>query len=282
MTDVFTTLTEGLAFPECPRWHEGTLWLSDVAAGQVLRVDPATGSTTVVAFVPGHPAGLGFLPDGRPLVAVGDTGRLVRIDADGTLVEHADLTRVATGRLNDMHVDPQGRAYVGNYGDDSVPPAPPYPAVLALVEPGGTVREAADGMRFANGVQLTRDGRTLYVAETRATPGCLTAFDVADDGSLSRRRTLAEFEDGVLPDGIAVAADSSVWVASPFSDQVLHVAADGTLLGRVPVESPYAVALGGTDEDTLYVCTAPTWETEQALRLRGGAVRQAPVADLDA
>ena len=270
MTPAWTTVVDGLAFPECPRWHDGTLWFTDVAAGEVLRVDPGTGTAEVVCRVDGHPAGIGFLPDGRFLVAVGETRRLLRLEADGELVEHADLSGIATGMLNDMHVDAQGRAYVGNYGDESVPPAPPFPAVLALVRPDGTVIAAAEGMRFANGVHLTPDGRTLVVAETRATPGCLTGFDVAEDGTLSNRRTLAEFAPGVMPDGIAMAPDSSVWVASPFTGDVLHVSAQGEMVESVEVANPYAVALGG--DGVVYVCSAPTWEPGPALELRGGAV----------
>ncbi|MCW2761239.1 MAG: hypothetical protein JWR85_1440 [Marmoricola sp.] len=269
-TRTWTTLVDGLAFPECPRWHDDALWFTDVAAGEVLRIDPATGSAVPVCAVPGHPAGIGFLPDGRLLVAVGQTKQLLRREPDGELGVHADLSEIATGMLNDMHVDPEGRAYVGNYGDDSVPPAPPFPAVLALVQPDGSVVPAAEGMRFANGVQLTPDGGTLVVAETRATPGCLTAFDVAEDGSLSNRRSLAEFEVGVLPDGIAIARDGSVWVASPFTGEVLHVSPEGQLVESVEVANPYAVALGGDGE--LYVCTAPTWEPGPALELRGGAI----------
>lgn len=263
-------MIEGLAFPECPRWHDDALWLTDVAAGKVLRVDPMTGTAEEVCSVEGHPAGIGFLPDGRLLVAVGQTGHVLRREPDGELELHADLSGIATGMLNDMHVDAHGRAYVGNYGDDSVPPAPPLPAVLALVGADGAVSAAADGMRFANGVQLTPDGRTLVVAETRATPGCLTAFDVAEDGSLSCRRTLAEFASGVMPDGIAMAPDASIWVASPFTAEVLHVSAAGDLLESVAVANPYAVALGAGGE--VYVCTAPTWEPGPALELRGGAV----------
>lgn len=265
-----TTLVDGLAFPECPRWHDGALWFTDVAAGEILRVDPATSTAEVVCRVEGHPAGLGFLPDGRLLVAVGATRQIVRQELDGEVVVHADLSSLATGMLNDMHVDGRGRAYVGNYGDESVPPAPPFPAVLALVEHDGTVRAAADQMQFANGISLTPDARTLVIAETRSTPGRLTAFDVDDEGSLSGRRTLAEFDEGVLPDGIAMAPDSSVWVASPFSGEVLHVTASGEVDERVAVPDPYAVALGPDGE--LYVCTAPTWEPGPALEQRGGAV----------
>ncbi len=198
MTEV---LADGFAFPECPVWHDGALWFSDVYAGRVHRL--ADGTAEVVAEVDGHPAGLGFLPDGRLLVAEGLSRQVLRLEPDGSLVTHADLSEVATWHLNDMHVDAAGRAYVGNYGDASVPPAPPHPAALALVQPSGEVSSAAAGMMFANGIDALADGRTLVVAETRSTPGRLTAFTVAASGELSDRRVLAELD--VMPDGIAVA-----------------------------------------------------------------------------
>ncbi|NPC97805.1 gluconolaconase [Nocardioides sp. zg-DK7169] len=269
----------GLAFPECPRWYGGALWVTDVAAGQVLRWVPGADSAEVVCEVEGHPAGTGFLPDGRLLVAAGDRRQVLRREHDGSLVVHADLSHLATAQLNDMHVTPDGRAYVGNYGDDSAPPAPPHPAVLALVMPDGQVRAAADQMLFANGIATTADGRTLVVAETRATPGRLTRFRVEEDGSLGERQVLAELEPGVLPDGIALDGDS-VWVASPFSDQVLRVdLADGTLREVLAVPTPYAVALGGHDGRDLFVCTAPTWVPADALALRGGQVLRVRVGD---
>lgn len=269
------TVVGGLAFPECPRWHDGALWVTDVAAGEIVRI--SEGRSEVVCRVDEHPAGTGWLPDGRLLIAAGATRRLLRLESDGSLVEHADLTGLATHLLNDMLVDPQGRAYVGNYGDDSVPPAPPFPAVLSLVEPDGTTRAAAADLRFANGMALTSDGTTLVVAETRATPGCLTAFTVAADGSLGDRRTLTEFADGVLPDGIALAGDGSIWVASPFSNEVIHVDPAGAVVESLSVPTPYAVAVGGADLDQLFVCSAPTWMPDEALRLRQGSVLCRPL-----
>lgn len=280
MSDIaIETVASGLAFPECPRWREGRLWFSDIYRGVVLRLDPATGRLERVVEVPGHPAGLGFLPDGRLLVASGHERKLFRLEPDGTLAEHADLHAIATWHLNDMVVDAAGRAYVGNYGDDSAPPAPPAPADLAMVEADGTAHVVAERMLFANGMAVTPDGSTLIVAETRATPGRLSAFTIEADGSLVDRRTLVEFDDpNVLPDGIALDAERGVWVASPFDGQVLRVSADGTITDRIAVPHPYAVALGGDDGRDLFVCTAETWIPEDAVRLGTGAIRRVRVA----
>jgi sugar lactone lactonase YvrE len=270
------TLADGLAFPEGARWHDGALWFSDTHAREVLRLEPDGGGPPErVASVPGRPSGLGFLPDGRLLIAATHERRLLRREHDGTLVEHADLSQIASWHVNDLVADSRGRAYVGNYGDASAPPDPPLPAALALVQPDGGAVVAADEMLFANGLVVSGDGRTLIVAETRAAPGRLTAFAIdPGDGSLSGRRTLVEFDAAVFPDGLAIDAEDGVWVASPFSAEVIRVDADGAITDRLAVADPYAVALGGADGRDLFVCTSGTWLPEQAERERSGAIRR--------
>jgi sugar lactone lactonase YvrE len=274
MTTASEVLAEGLTFPEGVRWHDGALWFSDMHAHVVLRQVPGE-APEAVAAVPECPSGLGFLPDGTPLVVSQHDRRVLRIEAGGTR-EHADLSGLAEWHCNDMFVDSQGRAYVGNYGDASAPPDPPHPTVLILVEPDGSARAVAEDLWFPNGIAVSPDGGTLVVAETRSVPGRLTAFDVAADGSLSGRRTLAEFEGG-FPDGIAIDAEGAAWVAFPFGDELVRVTADGGIDQRLPFPSPYAVALGGPGGRELFVATAPAWEPEEAVRLRAGAVHRLAV-----
>ena len=266
------TMLDGLCFPEGPRWHDHALWFSDIYANRVIRLDPTTGQSEEVAHVPGGPSGLGFLPDGRLLIASGQDRTVYRRESDGALGVHADLSALATWHLNDMFVDPSGRAYVGNYGDDSAPPTPPRPADLILVEPDGAARVVAGDMMFANGMAATTDRATLVVAETRAAPGRLTTFAIADDGSLSNRATLREFEQTVFPDGIAIDEADNIWVASPFSGEVIQVSREGEILRRIPIASPYAVALGGQHGEHLYVCCSDDWQPERALALKTGRI----------
>jgi sugar lactone lactonase YvrE len=266
----FETVAGGLTFPEAPRWHDGALWLSDMHAHAVLRLEPA-GTPATVAEVPGCPSGLGFLPDGRMLVVSMHDRRVMRLDPDG-LREHADLSGLAPWHCNDMAVDASGRAYVGNFGDDSAPPDPPAPTVLIAVEPDGQARVVAGELMFPNGIAVSDGGKTLVVAETRSVPGRLSAFRILPDGGLADRRVLAEFGTGELPDGIVLDAAGGIWVAMPFSGEVVRVGPAGTVTERIKVESAYAVALGGPDGRDLFVCTAPSWVPEEATRLRGGAV----------
>ncbi len=86
-----TILTEGLLFPEGPRWHGDKLWVSDMHDRWVRTVD-LSGKKEPIVEVPASPSGLGWLPDGRLLVVSMLDRRLLRLDPEG-LSEVADLSR---------------------------------------------------------------------------------------------------------------------------------------------------------------------------------------------
>ena len=177
-------LFEGLSFGEGPRWHDGRLWVSDFHTHRVLAIDDAGVGETIVE-VPNRPSGLGWLPDGRLLVVSMTDRKLMRLDPSG-LVLHADLGRIATGDCNDMVVDRQGRAYVGNFGYDFAGGAAREPRRSRSVSPDGTVTAAAAELAFPNGAVDHPRRSTLILGETMGRR--LTAFDIASDGTLSNRR----------------------------------------------------------------------------------------------
>ena len=116
-TQEATPFIEGLHFGECPRWHDGRLWYVDFYDGTVQSTD-VSGDARVEVEVPGEPAGLGWLPDGRLLVVARKPRTVLRLEADGSLVQHGDLNPTAGFYGNDMIVDSVGRAYAGNFGFD--------------------------------------------------------------------------------------------------------------------------------------------------------------------
>ncbi|WP_029144887.1 SMP-30/gluconolactonase/LRE family protein [Microbacterium luticocti] len=267
------TIVDRLTFPEGPRWHAGVLYFSDMHAGEICAWSESQGLRTL-AQIPGRPSGIGFLSDDVLLVTSQEDRCVYRVPLVGcetAPVVHADVSSIATWHLNDMITDRAGRAYVGNYGDGAPPGEPIKPATLALVQPSGEVTAAADDLYFPNGMVFRRGGAELVVAETRSTPGRLTVFDVGPDGSLSHRRTLTEF-DSEWPDGLAIDALDGIWVASPFSGEVIRVDADGRVTDRIAIANPYAVALGGVDGRDLFVCTSESWEPERAVVERSGAI----------
>jgi sugar lactone lactonase YvrE len=225
------------------------------------------GKAETVVEVQGSPSGLGWLPDGRLLVVSMRDRRLLRLDPADGLVEVADLSDLASFHCNDMVVDRQGRAYIGNFGYAfSDPSATPKLAEIVLVTPDGDARVVADRMVFPNGSVITPDGSTLIVAETLAAR--LIAFDIEPTGSLTRRRIWAQFDDQgfeaqsdsqrTSPDGICLDAEGAVWVASPFGNTgVLRVLEGGEITHRVRVATqPFAAMLGGPDRRLLFACTS--------------------------
>jgi sugar lactone lactonase YvrE len=271
----FATLISGLSFTECPRWRDGRLYVSDFYTHRVLAI-AIDGTAETVAHVPQQPSGLGFLPDGRLLIVSMRDRKVLRREMNGTLIEHADLSGLAPWHLNDMLVDHDGRAWVGNFGFDLMGGAPLRPTVLIAVEADGTARVVADCLGFPNGMVLTPDGRTLIVAETLM--GRLTLFDVAF-GALGGRRTWAAFGDpprsssvgevlgqvSVVPDGICLDAEGAVWVADARHSRLIRVAEGGEILEeRKTTERVFACMLGGDDGRTLFACVAPSSHEAEA------------------
>jgi sugar lactone lactonase YvrE len=242
-------LLAGLAFPECPRWHDGKIWFSDQVARKVMTVD-LEGRSAGVVSVPEVPAGLGFLPDSQLLVVSVRDRRLLRLDPDGLHVV-ADMAGLEDSEINDMVVDSQGRAYIGS------------PSRVYRISPDGSAAAVADGLSYANGMVITPDGQRLIVAETLGR--CLTVFDISADGGLFGRRPFVEAGaiGGALPDGICLDAEGAVWVGSPATSEFVRVREGGAVSHRIPVPGRWAVAcmLGGEDRRTLFLCTAETtWQ----------------------
>src|SRR5436309_14071480 len=72
------SFASGYTFLEGPRWHQGHLWVSDFFTRRVLKFD-LQGNAEVMAVVDGMPSGLGFMPDGTPLVVSQMTHHIFRI-----------------------------------------------------------------------------------------------------------------------------------------------------------------------------------------------------------
>lgn len=245
-------LLDGLTFPEGPRWREGRLWFSDFYTHRVMTVDLEGRAETIVE-VPQRPSGLGWTPSGELLVVSMLDRRLLRFDGK-RLHLVADLSGLATGPCNDMVVDASGRAYVGNFGYDRHAGEPERTTCIARIDPDGRIAAAADELVFPNGMVLTPDGKTLIVAETFAHR--LTAFDVAADGALARRRVFAE-TPGCFPDGICLDAEGAVWVADARGNHVQRFLQAGQVAQSVatPGRSSYACMLGGPARRTLFILT---------------------------
>jgi sugar lactone lactonase YvrE len=245
-------LVDGLTFPEGPRWYDDCLWFSDIRGGTVFRVDSG-GSLLTVANLDDSPSGLGFLPDGTPLIVSMRRRAILRL-VDGGLETHADLAELPGDFLNDMVVDGEGRAYVGLRSSSLYAgmPADSMRAddALVIVDPDGGVRIGASGLVSPNGTVISPDGSTLIVAETYA--GRILAFDRHADGALSGMRVFATVP-GCYPDGICLDDEGAVWFGSPYTNEVVRVMDGGRETHRRHISGAVACALGGPGRTTLFV-----------------------------
>lgn len=243
---------DGIDFGEGPRWRDGRFWFSDFHQGSISSVG-SDGVRRVEVRHDGRPSGLGWLPDGRLLFVSMLDQRVMRVEVDGSLAEHADLSDIATANCNDMVVDTAGNAYVGNFGFDLEGGGDVAVATLALVRADGTVEAAATDMLFPNGSVIVDDGATLIVGETFGTK--YTAFDIADDATLTNRRTWADIP-GMAPDGCTIDAERGMWFSDAIGKQVVRVVEGGEITHRLPVsDHTYACMLGGANGDQLFALT---------------------------
>ena len=254
-------LVDECGYLESPRWHDDALWLSDFDARQVLAVREG-GDVRIVAEIEGVPSGLAFVETGLLVASMRDH-KIVHVDAAGSVSAWADLSAVAVGQLNDMVIDSFGNLYVGCFGYELG--EKPRPGPLLHVDSQARVGVACRDLMFANGMAIAGDGATLVVAESAARR--ITTFRIGPRGDLHDREVIAELGRR-QPDGLCIDAESGIWIASPFTEEFVRLAQDGTVTHVVPTPGRWAVAcaLGGADGSTLFAVTA---ETDLARFARG-------------
>ena len=271
------TLMDGLTFGEGPRWHNNKFYFSDFYSHRVYTLD-LEGNYEIIVEVPNQPSGLGWMPDGTMLIVSMKDRKLLAFK-DNTLEERADLHELAGFHCNDMVVDEAGNAYIGNFGFNTYAGEGIKPTNLILVRPGEDPVVAADDLLFPNGTVITPDNETLIVGETYAAR--LTAFDKAEDGSLSNRRIWADLKENAkegpvpLPDGICIDEEGAIWVASPSTSEVIRVHEGGEISERIAVETnAFACMLGGEDKKTLFICTSngSGVDPDSAVREKSGKI----------
>lgn len=282
MTRTIDTLGDGFAYLECPRWHEGRLWFVDFYTYRVYSTEADGSDIRLEAEVPQQPSGLGWLPDGRMLVVSMKDARLLRREVDGSLVVHADLADHVGGHPNDMVVDRDGRAFIGEFGFDLMGGASFRTSNLLRVDPDGTVTTVADELYFPNGSVIT-DDNVLLVGETFGNR--VTAFDITENGDLVNRRVWAKFGElpgatemeallsdlAVAPDGCCLDAEGALWIADALAGRVVRVTQGGEVIDQVDTPAGvFACMLGGGDGRQLFMCVAPDFHEDARKNAREG------------
>ncbi len=267
--------TEGVAVAP-----DGSIYFSDIprgdATGRILKFDPTSGQTTVHVADSGKSNGLMFDREGRLYACCGSNGGrigLCRVTAEGEV--QSVLDRFEGRRLNspnDLVIHPDGSLYFSDpryIGGE--PRELDHMSVYRFDPRSRTVARVTTDISKPNGVALSPDGRTLYVAETdngwldaRQSPPeglpqrmTLNAFAVQMDGSLGPKRVLVDFGAQLGVDGMTVDQEGQIYAAvrSAARFGIVVYSPDGDELAYIATPSlPTNCCFGrGAESSTLYV-----------------------------
>jgi sugar lactone lactonase YvrE len=247
-----TVIDSQAAYPEGPLWHGGALYYVEYAGPGVKRWD---GKTTSVFWSGAHCGASGLIDYGADhlLVACYDANTLVEIDASGRTVRTFDKDSSGAPFVgpNDFAADGSGGVYFSASGVYDLK-APITGAVLHLSADGREIVRLADTIHYSNGLTVSKDGKTLLVAEGLAAR--ILAFPIESDGRLGPRTVWARLidlapatpnEDAYNgPDGLKLGPDGNYYIAQNGSGRVLVVDRDRKLVRIVSVPTRNVTNLG--------------------------------------
>jgi gluconolactonase len=238
----------GFTFTEGPQWREaqGDLVFSDVPGNTIYRFPP--GGLAVPLVTPSNNAN-GLAVDGAGALIAAEHGQR-RVSRDGTAI----VGMFEGKRLNspnDVIVADDGTIYFTDppYGIQPMPSEIGFMGVFRIA-PGGTLTAERRGglAERPNGIGISPDGKTLYVADTD--DGNLYRFPIQAGGALGAREVLAATSGS--PDGLALDIAGNIFVATSAGIDVYDPR--GTLWGVITVPmQPANCAFGDTDHRTLYI-----------------------------
>jgi sugar lactone lactonase YvrE len=268
MTEAEPQIVAEVGFAEGLRWRDGALWYADIARGQVARIVPGSAPEIVLEGL-NTPSGLGWTEDGRLLIVSIRGSALLAHTGGDAVVDWIDLSQYGAWNPNDMVTAP-GVSYVGflgheyEEGEERSGVWERTGGILRVDHADGRCSIAASGLVFPNGMAISPDGQSLYVADTYTRE--LLRYDRGPDGTLGTAERIAQLEAQL--DGIALDAEGCVW-AGILGDvsAFWRIAPDGSVRERheVPGWHTVACALGGADGTTLFMAVAQIASTEELL-----------------
>ena len=282
-TPRLTTMATGLRFPEGPiAMPDGSVILVEIERETLSRVTP-DGKVEVIAEIPGGPNGSALGPDGAIYICNNggfefhkdDSGiRPVRqaYGYKGGSIDRVDLqsgtvktlyTHCGDNQLcgpNDIVFDRQGGMYFSDLGKTRDRDWDRSGLYYASID-GSHITEVAFPLITANGVGLSPDEKTVYVAETQT--GRLWAFDIERPGKIKPRAWPSPHGGWLVGgttgfrnfDSLAVDAVGNICVATLMDGGITVIAPDGSGVDHVPMPDPYTtnICFGGAGMKTAFI-----------------------------
>ena len=268
---------------EGPVWDGEALLFTHIPTSRILRHDPVSGETTEYRTNTNRTNGLAFDVQGRLYGCCASGRSIVRFEADGaatTIVDRLNGRRLNTP--NDLAIDSAGRVWFTNpWNPPNIDPAETQElgeeqVLRADPQPDGSysLRRLTTDMTRPNGILVSPDERTLYVAQSHSEEGRvrdLRAYPILENGELGPHLLLHQFgEDYRGPqrgiDGMKFDTEGNIVATAGWSrcgpgPMIYVFDTAGRVLETHPmpegVDLPTNLCFGGPNMDVLYVTTSP-------------------------
>jgi gluconolactonase len=269
-------------FTEGPAYGpDGCVYFSDIG-NRIMKFDPRTMKTTEFRKPSGRANGLDFDLDGRLVACEGaNTGgnrRVTVTEKDGTVRVLADRWKDKRfNSPNDLTIDTKGRIYFSDPRYVGSEPREIDTESVYRIDPDGTVTQIIADVTKPNGIILSPDMKTLYLAESHPTGArLLLAYPLRPDGTVGAKKVLHDFKEDRGIDGMCVDVKGNIYATAGQGKTggVYIFSPAGKQMGFLPTpEAPSNCAFGDTDHKTLYV-TAGKSLYRIKLNAEGFAVRR--------
>lgn len=242
------SFTSGVEGPACDA--AGNLFAVNFAREQTIGQVTPDGSASLFVTLPGKSTGNGIRFDRQGQMYVADyvEHNVLRIDPKTRKVE-VFAHEPTMNQPNDLAIASDGTLYASD------PDWKTGAGQLWRIDPRGRATRLASGMGTTNGIDVSPDGRILYVNES--VQRNVWAFDRDNDGDITNKRLLHKFNDFSL-DGMRCDVDGNLYVARHGEGTVAKLSPKGEVLKKIDVlgKDPTNICFGGDDGCTAYVTEA--------------------------
>ena len=242
------SFTKGVEGPACDAL--GNVYAVNFGAQQTIGKVTPEGKAEVFVTLPDQSVGNGIRFDARDIMYVADYvgHNVLRIDpATKAITVHAHEPQM--NQPNDLAFAPNNVLYASD------PDWRNKGGQIWRIAATGKVARVATNMGTTNGIEVSPDGKTLYVNES--VQRNVWAFDIAADGELSNKRLIRQFPDHGF-DGMRCDVDGNLYITRHGKGTVVKMTPTGELLREIAVlgANPTNICFGGPDGCTAYVTEA--------------------------
>ncbi len=247
--------TEGIEGPCCDK--DGNIFVVNFAEQQTIGKTTPAGKSEVFVVLPKKSVGNGIVIDREGFLYIADytEHNVLKIDPKTKKITvHAHEPKM--NQPNDLALAADGTLYASdpNWKEGT--------GQLWKIDTKGKVTKIASDMGTTNGIDISPDGKTLYVNES--VQRNVWAFPIKEDGTLGEKKLVKKFEDHGF-DGMRIDVDGNLYITRYGKGTVVKMTPKGEILKEIEVlgTRPSNICFGGPDGKTAYVTEVDTMRLVQ-------------------